>query len=205
MSDAQTNQGPRNRGMKIQIWIMLIMVGGVMVAGTLMQPKSEEQRQQLMATLGTTNQGQLVKPSVDARSVFPANPDKAEKWKIVVAGGESCDAGCNEVILDTRSVHILMGKLVRRAERIYLADTTELTEQENADLSLAHPHLTIQTTGLTEFKALLKNTSADWDMADTRYFVVTPNAEVILYYTKDDDVMGLLDDIKHLIKYSPDR
>ena len=42
MSDAQTNQGPRNRGMKIQIWIMLIMVGGVMVAGTLMQPKSEE-------------------------------------------------------------------------------------------------------------------------------------------------------------------
>ena len=88
MSDAQRNQGPRNRGMKIQIWIMLIMVGGVMVAGTLMQPESEEQRQQLMATLGTTNQGTLVKPSVDARSVFPANPDKAEKWKIVVAGGE---------------------------------------------------------------------------------------------------------------------
>ena len=27
-------------------------------------------------------------------------------------------------------------------------------------------------------------------MADTRYFVVTPDAEVILYYTQDDDVMG---------------
>ena len=100
MSDAQTKQGPRNRGMKIQIWIMLIMVGGVMVAGTLMQPKSEEQRQQLMATLGTTNQGQLVKPAVDARTVFPANPDKAAKWKIVVAGGDSCDAACNQVRLE---------------------------------------------------------------------------------------------------------
>jgi hypothetical protein len=205
MSDAQTNQGPRNRGMKIQIWIMLIMVGGVMVAGTLMQPESEEQRQQLMATLGTTNQGQLVKPSVGARAVFPTNPDKAEKWKIVIAGGESCDAGCNEVILDTRSVHILMGKLVRRAERVYLADSAQLTEQQTADLHLENPHLIIQTTGLDAFKALLKGTSADWDMADTRYFVVTPNAEVILYYTQDDDVMGLLDDIKHLIKYSPDR
>ena len=205
MSDAQTKQGPRNRGMKIQIWIMLIMVGGVMVAGTLMQPKSEEQRQQLMATLGTTNQGQLVKPAVDARTVFPANPDKAAKWKIVVAGGDSCDAACNQVILDTRSVHILMGKLVRRAERVYLADAEQLQQQEFDDLSFAHPHLTIQTSGLNEFKQLLKNTSADWDMADTRYFVVTPDAEVILYFTQDDDVMGLLEDMKHLLKYSPDR
>ncbi|MDC1513791.1 hypothetical protein N8456_06835 [Porticoccaceae bacterium] len=205
MSDAQTNQGPRNRGMKIQIWIMLIMVGGVMVAGTLMQPKSEEQRQQLMATLGTTNQGQLVKPAVDARTVFPANPDKAAKWKIVVAGGDSCDAACNQVILDTRSVHILMGKLVRRAERVYLADAEQLQQQEFDDLSFAHPYLTIQTTGLNEFKQLLKNTSADWDMADTRYFVVTPDAEVILFFTQDDDVMGLLEDMKHLLKYSPDR
>ena len=205
MSDAQTTQGPRNRGMKIQIWIMLIMVGGVMVAGTLMQPKSEEERQQLMATLGTTNQGQLVKPAVDARTVFPANPDKAEKWKIVVAGGDSCNAACNQVILDTRSVHILMGKLVRRAERVYLANAEQLQQQEFDDLSLAHPHLTIQTTGLNEFTQLLKNTSAEWDMADTRYFVVTPDAEVILYYTQDDDVMGLLEDMKHLLKYSPGR
>ena len=205
MSDAQTTQGPRNRGMKIQIWIMLIMVGGVMVAGTLMQPKSEEERQQLMATLGTTNQGQLVKPAVDARTVFPSNPDKAEKWKIVVAGGDSCDAACNQVILDTRSVHILMGKLVRRAERVYLADSEQLQQQELDELSFAHPHLTIQTEGLNEFKQLLKNTSADWDMADTRYFVVTPDAEVILYFTQDDDVMGLLEDMKHLLKYSPDR
>jgi hypothetical protein len=58
---------------------------------------------------------------------------------------------------------------------------------------------------LNEFKQLLKNTSADWDMADTRYFVVTPDAEVILYFTQDDDVMGLLEDMKHLLKYSPDR
>ena len=75
MSDAQRTQGPRNRGMQIQIWIMLIMVGGVMLAGTLMQPQSEEQRQQLMELLGTTNQGNLVKPAVDARSIFPTNPD----------------------------------------------------------------------------------------------------------------------------------
>ena len=205
MSEAQNNQGPRNRGMKIQIWIMLIMVGGVMLAGTLMQPQTEEQRLQLMEMLGTTNQGHLVKPAADARTVFPTIPDKAQKWKIVIAGGEGCDAGCNKVILDTRSVHILMGKLVRRAERVYLADPAQLQQQQYDDLSLAHPHLTIQTTGLSEFKELLKNTSADWDMADTRYFVVTPDAEVILYFTQDDDVMGLLEDMKHLLKYSPDR
>jgi hypothetical protein len=45
----------------------------------------------------------------------------------------------------------------------------------------------------------------DWDLSDTRYMVVTPDNDAILYYTQDDDVMGLLDDLKHLLKYSPDR
>jgi hypothetical protein len=43
MSQESANS-PRNRGMKIQIWIMLIMVGSVMLAGTLMVPTTEEER-----------------------------------------------------------------------------------------------------------------------------------------------------------------
>ena len=35
MSEQSQKDSPRNRGMKIQIWIMLIMVGSVMLAGTL--------------------------------------------------------------------------------------------------------------------------------------------------------------------------
>jgi hypothetical protein len=52
---------------------------------------------------------------------------------------------------------------------------------------------------------LVRNTSADWDMLDTRYFVVTPDYQAVLYYTQQHDGGGLLEDLKHLLKYSPNR
>ena len=205
MSEESANS-PRNRGMKIQIWIMLIMVGSVMLAGTLMVPTTEEERQRMIELLGTTNQGTLIKPAIDITSaLLTKRAPGSLKWKILVAGGQSCDDSCQQVILDTRQVHILMGKLVRRAERVYLADSAQLDGEEFDQLALAHPHLNIQRSGLTELSTLLATSSMDWDLSDTRYMVVTPDNDAILYYTQDDDVMGLLDDLKHLLKYSPDR
>ena len=57
MNEQSTQNGPANKRMKIQIWIMLLMVGGVMLAGTLMVPTTEEQRQRMIELFGTTNQG----------------------------------------------------------------------------------------------------------------------------------------------------
>ncbi len=204
MSEQSANS-PRNRGMKIQIWIMLIMVGSVMLAGTLMVPTTEEERERMIELLGTTNQGTLIKPAIDITSALDEESASSLKWKILVAGGQSCDDSCQQVILDTRQVHILMGKLVRRAERVYLADAAQLDGEEFDQLALAHPHLSIQRSGLAELSALLASSSMGWDFSDTRYMVVTPDNDAILYYTQDDDVMGLLDDLKHLLKYSPDR
>ena len=198
-------QSPANRGMKIQIWIMLLMVGGVMLAGTLMVPDTEEERQRMVELFGTTNQGSLLKPAVDISTVLTEKPATSLKWKILIAGGESCDAACQKVILETRQIHILLGKLTRRAERVYLANPEQLSQEALDDLHLAHPFLIVQQSGLSEFAELLKGSSIDWDMRDTRYFVVTPDNEAILYYTQDNDVTGLLEDLKHLLKYSPDR
>ena len=202
---AANNQSPRNKRMQIQIWIMLIMVVGVMVAGTLMVPDTEEERQRLIELFGTTNQGKLIKPAIDITSALDQETANSLKWKILVAGGQSCDDRCQRVILETRQIHILMGKLVRRAERVYIADASQLDDQQYDQLALAHPHLSIQRRGLPELGALLANSSMDWDLGDTRYMVVTPDNDAILYYTQDDDVMGLLEDLKHLLKYSPDR
>ena len=206
MSEQPLNSNsPRNKGMQIQIWIMLIMVGSVMLAGTLMVPNTEEERQRMMELLGTTNQGTLIKPAIDISSALDKETASSLKWKILVAGGQSCDDSCQKVILETRQVHILMGKLVRRAERVYLADGAQLDDEQFDQLSVAHPHLRIQRSGTTELDTLLASSSMDWDLSDTRYMVVTPDNDAILYYTQDDDVMGLLDDLKHLLKYSPDR
>jgi hypothetical protein len=42
-------------------------------------------------------------------------------------------------------------------------------------------------------------------MLETRYFVVTPDYQAVLYYTQQHDGGGLLEDLKHLLKYSPNR
>lgn len=47
-----------------QIWLMIAMLGGVIIAGFLLFPTTEEQRNSLLSSLGTTNHGEFVLPAV---------------------------------------------------------------------------------------------------------------------------------------------
>ena len=203
MSD-QKSLDAKQKSFRYQIWLMLIIVFGVIAFGFLMVPKSEEQRQKMIELFGTTNQGQLVKPALDVSSLLTAIPaTEKPKWQIVVVGGDACGQICEDILLNTRQIHMLLGKYTGRVQRIFLQspnqflDTQWLTEQ--------HPFLQLADLDAPQFKQLLVNNSADWDMASTRYFVVTPDNKAILYFTADNDANGLLDDLKHLLKYSPDR
>ena len=196
----------KQRSFQYQIWLMLIIVFGVILAGFLMVPKTEEQRLAMMERLGTTNQGDIVSPTVDLSSLLDSIPqDEAAKWKVVVAGGEGCDQGCQDVLVNSRQIHMLLGKSSLCLERVYLPDSTNLELLELEELQAAHPYLIINPVDSADLSALLQGSSAEWDMADTRYFVVTPDYQAVLYYTQQHDGAGLLDDLKHLLKYSPNR
>ena len=196
----------KQRSFQYQIWLMLIIVFGVILAGFLMVPKTEEQRLAMMERLGTTNQGDIVSPTVDLSSLLDSIPqDEAAKWKVVVAGGEGCDQGCQDVLVNSRQIHMLLGKSSLRLERVYLPDSTNLELLDLKELQAAHPYLIINPVDSADLSALLQGSSAEWDMADTRYFVVTPDYQTVLYYTQQHDGAGLLDDLKHLLKYSPNR
>jgi hypothetical protein len=200
---SMTNQ---QRNFQYQIWLMLIIVFGVILAGFLMVPKTEEQRLAMMERLGTTNQGEIVTPTVDMSSLLAALPqDEAAKWKVVVAGGEGCDQGCQDVLVNSRQIHMLLGKSSRRLERIYLPDAANLQLIDLEELQAVHPYLVINPIDSSALKTLLQGSSADWDMAEARYFVVTPDYQAVLYYTQQHDGGGLLEDLKHLLKYSPNR
>ncbi|MDA8782873.1 hypothetical protein N9N16_06745 [Porticoccaceae bacterium] len=200
---SMTNQ---QRNFQYQIWLMLIIVFGVILAGFLMVPKTEEQRLAMMERLGTTNQGEIVTPTVDMSSLLAALPqDEAAKWKVVVAGGEGCDQGCQDVLVNSRQIHMLLGKSSRRLERVYLPDAANLQLIDLEELQAVHPYLVINPIDSSALKTLLQGSSADWDMAEARYFVVTPDYQAVLYYTQQHDGGGLLEDLKHLLKYSPNR
>ena len=201
---SETTTQPRH--FQYQIWLMLIIVFGVIVAGFMMVPKTEEERLAMMARMGTTNQGELVSPSVDMSSIFGALPQgEAPKWKVVTAGGQGCDQGCEDVLINSRQIHMLLGKYSGRLERIYLPNIADLQLIDTEELQAVHPYLLIHPIDVAALADLLRNTSADWDMLDTRYFVVTPDYQAVLYYTQQKDGGGLLEDLKHLLKYSPNR
>jgi len=196
----------QQRSFQYQIWLMLIIVFGVIIAGFLMVPKNEEQRQAMMQRFGTTNQGEIVTPSVDMSSLLsPLSNAEEAKWKVVVAGGEGCDQGCQDVLLNSRQIHMLLGKSSRRLERIFLPSLSSVELIDLEELQAVHPYLLINPTEQSEFKKFIAGSSADWDMSDARYFVVSPDYQAVLYYTQTHDGGGLLDDLKHLLKYSPNR
>jgi len=194
----------KQRGFRYQIWLMLIIVFGVIASGFLLVPKTEQQRQKMLELFGTTNQGQLVKPAVD---FSPLLGDLAEtekpKWQVVITGGKRCDQSCEQILFNTRQIHMLLGKLTGRVQRVFLQGPNQLLDTQR--LSQEHPYLQLLTVDPMQLKTLLHSSSADWDMADSRYFVVTPDHQAVLYFTAEDDANGLLDDLKHLLKYSPDR
>jgi len=203
MSD-QKLLGAKQKSFRYQIWLMLIIVFGVIAFGFLMVPKSEEQRQKMIELFGTTNQGQLVKPALDVSSLLNAIPaSEKPKWQIVIVGGDTCGQICEDILLNTRQIHMLLGKYTGRVQRTFLQSPNQLLDTQW--LTEQHPFLQLADLDTAQLKQLLVNNSADWDMVSTRYFVVTPDNKAILYFTADNDANGLLDDLKHLLKYSPDR
>ena len=203
MSD-QKSLDAKQKSFRYQIWLMLIIVFGVIAFGFLMVPKSEEQRQKMIELFCTTNHGQLVKPALDVSSLLNAIPaSEKPKWQIVIVGGYTCGQICEDILLNTRQIHMLLGKYTGRVQRTFLQSPNQLLDTQW--LTEQHPFLQLADLDTAQFKQLLVNNSADWDMVSTRYFVVTPDNKAILYFTADNDANGLLDDLKHLLKYSPDR
>ena len=203
MSD-QKSLDAKQKSFRYQIWLMLIIVFGVIAVGFLMVPKSEEQRQKMIELFGTTNQGQLVKPALDVSSLLNAIPaTEKPKWQIVIVGGDTCGQVCEDILLNTRQIHMLLGKYTGRVQRVFLQSPNQLLDEQW--LTEQHPFLQLADLDTAQFKQLLVNNSAEWDVVSTRYFVVTPDNKAILYFTADNDANGLLDDLKHLLKYSPDR
>ena len=203
MSD-QKSLDAKQKSFRYQIWLMLIIVFGVIAVGFFMVPKSEEQRQKMIELFGTTNQGQLVKPALDVSFLLNAIPaTEKPKWQIVIVGGDTCGQVCEDILLNTRQIHMLLGKYTGRVQRVFLQSPNQLLDEQW--LTEQHPFLQLADLDTAQFKQLLVNNSAEWDMVSTRYFVVTPDNKAILYFTADNDANGLLDDLKHLLKYSPDR
>ena len=194
-----------NRGSLIQIWLMFLIIGGVLASGFILIPDTEEDRQKIMSFLGTTNTGEIVSPTVDFSSLFTVPSSESPKWKIIVVDPGKCEVICEEMTYSMRQVHMLLGKSTRRVERFLLTDLSIISDTTLETIKSVNPFLNIIGVNSSELSQILVKSTAEWDMLSPRYFVLTPDFKATLFYTADHDPNGLLDDVKHLLKYSPMR
>ena len=195
----------QQRNIKYQIWLMLAIVTVSLLLGFLLIPKDENQKQRLISLVGTTNQGGLVSPTVNLDELlsFDTQSEKP-KWTMLIVGG-ACDTKCKEVLRETKHVHMLLGKNSLRVHRIYLQDQSIFSFTKISNLKDEHPHLQMISGNVDALRQATEKATSAWDSKETRVFVLTPDNEAVLYYSKAHYLGGLLDDLKHLLKYSPSR
>jgi len=106
----------------------------------------------------------------------------------VVAGGEGCDQGCQDVLINSRQIHMLLGKSSGRLERIYLPSSADLEIIDTEELQAVHPYLLIhaienQTTEQACYRAPPRTgicviPATLWSRQITRRFYFIPNSRM---------------------------
>jgi hypothetical protein len=190
-------------------WPILIMIGvlsGVIVAGFLLFPKTSDERNSLLARLGTTNFGEFVVPAVSMTDLNLKTgngkpwvfSEQKIKWRLIIPGAGKCIDECRELL------HISLGKYSRRFERVYIALDEEI-DSETERYMEEHPYLTVVHGKQEELELLLKATNAPLfiEGAPLRAYLVDQEGLIMMSYTLANAGKELIEDIEHLMKYSP--
>lgn len=209
MTEQATNSG------RWHVWLMIAMLAGVIVAGFLMFPKTEEQRNSLLSRLGTTNHGEFVLPPVPMADLELMDTDQSSwrlvdqkaKWRMVIAGTGSCVEQCREMLYLTRQVHISLGKYSRRFERLYFSLGEDSVQETSEYIKLNHPFLKVLKADKHVFETMLKETNAplqlSGDGGTMRAYLVDQKGLIMMSYSLANEGNEIIEDIEHLMKYSP--
>ncbi len=184
--------------------IMLSMLGLVILAGLLLSPRSEEDKLRWLDLLGTTNHGVLMNPPLELASGFlraDGNPDwdalESATWKLIVVHEGACAALCEDMIFLMHQIHT---RLNRRAE---LLDQAWLNFGDAAlnmeQLETAYPELAILEADLDRYQAWISGSNLE-GVEGPVILLVNPIDVMQMFYTRDHDGSGLLEDLEHLMK-----
>ena len=200
-----------------QVWLMIAMLSGVIIAGFLLFPKTEEQRNNLLSRLGTTNHGEFVSPPVSMTSLTLTDAEGSPwtfneqklKWRLLILGDSECIERCREMLYLSRQVHISLGKYSRRFERLYIVLDGTISEETAGYIRQNHPFLHTVRGSSQELKDLLSSTNTPFspntsdEVGGIRAYLVDQQGLVMMSYTLKNKGSEMIEDIEHLMKYSP--
>lgn len=205
-----TNDNSR-RSFPWQVILMFAIIVGTMLAGYLMVPTTDEQRQKLVAELGTTNEGVLMQPVVqindlrlvDSNGQTWRHEDQRRKWRLLVVATGDCSQACRDRLYQTRQVHIRLAKHATRVERVFV-DLGGGPDDGSFKTFLAteHPHVQHLFADPADLALWLEDTNLVLSEGEVPAIVVDPVGGAMMFYNEGHEGTQMLEDLNHLLKFS---
>lgn len=187
------------RSRKRLLWLALLFFGPLAVSfflyyGDLWRPA------------GGTNKGSLVEPprplpaiALTLTSGEQSPPDLLRgRWSWVYIGNGKCDERCRVALADIRHARLLLVEKAERVQRVFLA-TSDCCDMEY--LGREHPGLIVARLDNAELASLFQIDATPVENGGHIY-LVDPLGNLMMSYAPDAPSMGLLEDIKKLLKLS---
>jgi cytochrome oxidase Cu insertion factor (SCO1/SenC/PrrC family) len=156
---------------------------------------------------GGTNKGELINPARPLPAVALTLADGTQsapeilqgKWTWAYIGDGQCDARCRTALTDTRQARLLLSEKVNRVQRVFFA-TGECCDM--AYLNREHPGLIVARFDKPALTAVFVLDAAVSPDQAGRIYLIDPLGNLMMSYAPDAPSMGLLEDIKKLLKLS---
>lgn len=206
------SETPSRSSAPLQVILMFAIILATILLGFFMMPSSKDERDKLLGELGTTNHGMLLDP-VRQITDLPLRDDSGApwrwqdqkpKWRLLIPSGTRCEGECADLLFVTRQVHVRLAKYSNRIERVYVALDGAIDPSLAQDLEKNHPYLRVLHGGRSEFSRWLEGTNSGWRDGKAEAILVDPAGVAMMVYDARHNGNDMLEDINHLLKYSPE-
>ncbi len=206
-----TEQPAKSRAY-LQVVLMFAIIVATLALGFFMFPGSQEERDQLLGELGTTNHGTFLLPMTSVSALVltdeDGNPwrwqDHKPKWRMLIPSGTTCTDECAELLYTTRQIHVRLGKYTHRIERYLVATDGALAPEYREALKTDHPYLKVLQADSNALSQWLASTNSPWQPGQGKVILVDPEGMAMMVYDVGHKGNDMLEDLNHLLKYSPE-
>ena len=147
---------------------------------------------------GRTNHGILLEPIVNIVDTLPGSQIVAQDgfWVLVYMNGGVCGDNCRQSLLTLRQSRLMLGKEMDRLRRVFLHG-----ESSPDTVFLAAEHAGLISLRDSGFFELLHNKKPATLVAGG-YFLIDPLGNLVMYFEPQTNPADMVEDIKHLLKFS---
>lgn len=157
----------------------------------------------------STSHGQLINPPRQLADLALTDPGNAQaaghlygKWSLIYLIDGECGRRCEQNLYRLRQIRLAQGKHARRVQRVLLdlgpghVALTSLQSRNYRGQLLADP------VDASDLLARFRLAPGDSPVAAGRTYIVDPRGFLMMSYEADADPAGIIDDLRHLLRYS---